>query len=562
MAEVSAEEALLTLPGLDEADVETLAGLLAFTLRPGDAVVLAGDLGAGKTTFARAAIRALAAGALDEIPSPTFTLVQTYVTPRLKVLHADLYRLGDAAELIELGLDPPPADAVLFVEWPERAGDALGDDRLEVRLADSGGTLFDGTGLRDVALIGHGAWRIRAARLAAMFRVVSAWRPSRGRVEVRFMQGDASTRRYARLAPLSPPPSEEGSAVGGTTTSAVLESPPPGLPYERGGEERTAILMDSPRQPDGPPIREGKPYSRIAHLAEDVRPFVAISGALREAGIVAPAILAQDIRAGLLIVEDLGDRVFGAELAAGASQDELWRAAIDPLIALRASPPPTCMPLPDGSSYALPPYDHEALAIETELLIDWYWLAAHGYMAPASARAEFAALWDAVFDRLDAMPRGWVLRDYHSPNLIWMPPSSEHGTGSRRVGVIDFQDALLGPHAYDLVSLLQDARLDVPVALESRLLGEYCDAVAACEADFDRGQFLFAYSALGAQRNTKIAGIFARLARRDGKPQYLAHLPRIWGYLERDLAHPELAALKVWYDRHLPPALRRRGIGA
>ena len=560
MAEASAGEALLTLPGLDEASVGILAGLLAFVLRPGDVVALAGDLAAGKTTFARAVIRSLAAHEIDEIPSPTFTLVQSYATPRIKVVHADLYRLGDAVELIELGLDPPPTDAVLLVEWPDRAGDALGEDVLVIRLADAGDGATDNTGLRDVTLIGHGAWWPRAARLAAMFRLVTDWRPPRRSVEVRFMQGDASTRRYARLMVVCPPPGGEGS--GAREAESVAVPPRAALSHEGKGEVHTAILMDAPRQPDGPPIRDGKPYSRIAHLAEDVVPFVAISGALRSAGLVAPAILAHDIPAGLLIVEDLGDRVFGTELSAGASQEELWRAAVETLVVLRSSPPPPAMPLPDGSHYVLPLYDREALAIETELLIDWYWPAAHGEAAPASARAEFTALWDMVFSRLDAMPRGWVLRDYHSPNLIRMPPSSGHGTGSPGVGIIDFQDALLGPHAYDLVSLLQDARLAVPAALESRLLDEYCDAVATRDPAFDRRSFLFAYAALGAQRNTKIAGIFARLARRDGKPQYLAHLPRIWGYLERDLGHPELAALEVWYDRHLPPAVRRRAIRA
>lgn len=523
------------LADMSETDVAALAGLLAFAARPGDTIALEGDLGAGKTTFARAFVRAATDDQVDEIPSPTFTLVQSYETARMGVLHADLYRLSDASELAEIGLDPAPAGCLLLVEWPERAGDRLEEDRLEVRLVDAGRTGALGCGLRDVTLIGHGAWGPRARRLAAMYRLVAGWSARFGAatLRVRYMQGDASARRYARL---------------------TADASPSGAANDRGAS--SAILMDSPRQPDGPPIRDGLPYSRIAHLAEDVRPFVAVAGALTDAGITTPSILAHDMADGLLIITDLGERVFGAELAAGTPQEALWRAATDVLVALRAAPPPAALPLPDGTHYTLPAYDRGALAIETELLVDWYWPFAFGAPPPEDARAEFTALWDDIISRLVALPRGWVLRDYHSPNLIWRPEQS----GLARVGVIDFQDALAGPTAYDLVSLLQDARLDVPAALEAALIEHYCAAVGAREPGFEREAFLFAYAALGAQRNTKIAGIFARLARRDGKPQYLAHLPRIWRYLERDLAHPGLASLAAWYDRHLPAEVRRGGM--
>jgi tRNA threonylcarbamoyl adenosine modification protein YjeE len=522
------------LVDMSEADVAALAGLLAFAARPGDTVALEGDLGAGKTTFARALVRALTDDEVDEIPSPTFTVVQSYETARMGVLHADLYRLSDASELAEIGLDPAPAGCLLLVEWPERAADRLDEDRLEVRLTDAGKSDAHGGGLRDITLVGQGTWGPRARRLAAMNRLVADWRARYGAatLRVRYMQGDASARRYARL---------------------VADAP---AKWAANADAISAILMDAPRQPDGPPIRDGLPYSRIAHLAEDVRPFIAVAGALTDAGITAPSLLAHDMANGLLIISDLGERVFGAELAAGTPQETLWRAATDVLVALRAAPPPAAMPLPDGTHYTLPTYDRGALAIETELLVDWYWPFAFGAPPPADARAEFTALWDDIISRLVALPRGWVLRDYHSPNLIWRPEQS----GLARVGVIDFQDALSGPSAYDLVSLLQDARLDVPPALEAALIEHYCAAVGAREPGFEREAFLFAYAALGAQRNTKIAGIFARLARRDGKPQYLAHLPRIWRYLERDLAHPGLARLEAWYDRHLPAEVRRGGI--
>jgi aminoglycoside/choline kinase family phosphotransferase len=302
--------------------------------------------------------------------------------------------------------------------------------------------------------------------------------------------------------------------------------------------------MDAPRQPDGPPIRNGKSYSRIAHLAEDtVRPFSAIAQALKEAGLSAPAILDQDTGRGFMLVEDLGDRVFSTEVARGdLRMDELWRAAIDALISVRNAR------VPDG----VPTYDHEALGIEVELLLDWYWPALKNEPAPASARAEFLELWRPLFERLARQPQVLVLRDYHSPNLIWLPERR----GVARVGIIDFQDAQRGSAAYDLAALLQDARVDVPATLEQDLHKYYCDRLAEAPGSFDRSEFQFAYNTLGAQRNTKILGIFVRLAQRDGKRQYLAHLPRIWGYLARNLSHVSLAPLATWYDRHFPMTVR------
>ena len=192
------------------------------------------------------------------------------------------------------------------------------------------------------------------------------------------------------------------------------------------------------------------------------------------------------------------------------------------------------------------------MAIETELLVDWYWPALTGNPPPAEARTEFLTLWNAVLDKVLAMPTGWVLRDFHSPNLMWLPGRA----GVRRVGILDFQDAVEGHPAYDLVSLLQDARVDVPAGLAEKLFARYCREAAAADPGFDEEDFAFAYAALGAQRATKILGIFTRLSRRDGKSQYLQHIPRLWGYLEHNLRHVILRPLQAWYDAHLPHSLR------
>jgi aminoglycoside/choline kinase family phosphotransferase len=274
---------------------------------------------------------------------------------------------------------------------------------------------------------------------------------------------------------------------------------------------------------------------------------------MQAAGLTVPRIHAQDLDKGFQLLDDLGDRVFGREVETGAcEQATLWRAATETLVALRVAPAPQALPVDGDGEHHVSAYDADAMAIETELLVDWYWPALRDTAVPADERSEFVGLWADVFADLAKMPASWVLRDYHSPNLLWLPERQ----GIARVGVIDFQDAMRGPAAYDLVSLLQDARVDVAPELEAELFELYCAGVAARRTGFDRDAFAFAYAALGAQRNTKIAGIFARLAKRDGKPGYLRHIPRLWRYLDRDLAHPQLAGLKRWYDRHLPVQAR------
>jgi aminoglycoside/choline kinase family phosphotransferase len=164
-------------------------------------------------------------------------------------------------------------------------------------------------------------------------------------------------------------------------------------------------------------------------------------------------------------------------------------------------------------------------------------------------RAEFVAIWRDLLARPAASPRTWVLRDFHSPNLIWL--GQRPGIG--KVGLIDFQDAVLGPAAYDLVSLLQDARIDVPEPVEIALLARYIKARRASDEAFDPAGFAELYAIMSAQRNTRLLGTFARLNRRDGKPHYLRHQPRIWTYLGRSLAHPALARARAWYAANVPP---------
>lgn len=508
-----------SLPHADEPTVRRLAEGVALKLRAGDMIALHGDLGAGKTTFARALIRGLLADGSAEVPSPTFPILQTYETPRLVVSHLDLYRVAGESEAQEIGIGELLQAGAIVVEWPDKAPNSLGHDRLDITFSDTG--LTD---TRNLVITAQGSWGARAQRLKAMFAFLDGlpdWRTA----SLSYLQGDASARGYAKLDT---------------------------------GLQR-AILMDWPPQPDGPPIRDGLPYSRIAHLAEGLPAFCDIGNLLLAKGYSAPRMFAEDRTQGFLVLEDLGDHVYGREIAAGRDMRELWRAGVDTLIEMRELIGISEIDGAGGARVRLPDYDRSALGIETELLLDWYWPMIKGAAVSAQARSTFLALWQPLFDRVLAEPGMLVLRDYHSPNMLWLPDRPEP---KRRVGIIDFQDGVIGHPAYDLVSLLQDARLDVPEEIERDLLSHYLERVAAREAKFDREAFTAAYAILGAQRNSKILGIFARLAKRDGKPGYLRHMPRVWGYTERCLAHPQLAAVRAWYDANFPPALRARVLEA
>jgi len=306
------------------------------------------------------------------------------------------------------------------------------------------------------------------------------------------------------------------------------------------------ILMNFPKRPDGPAIYDGKSYSAAVHLAEDVKPFVAIANGLRGRGFSAPMIHHADIDAGFLVTEDFGNAGFVDGDPPGPIT-ERYEAATDMLAALHRQSLPDRLPLVPHVDYAIPVFDIEAWLVEIGLMLEWY-LPDRGARPSDTLRTEFVAMWRELLQKPAAAAKTWVLRDFHSPNLIWLGERDDIA----RVGIIDFQDAVLGPAAYDLVSLLQDARVDVPEQLELMLFTRYIKARRAGDAKFDPADFAALYAIMSAQRNTRLLGTFARLNRRDGKPQYLKHLPRIWTYLSRSLAHPELDPVRAWYEAHVP----------
>ena len=289
------------------------------------------------------------------------------------------------------------------------------------------------------------------------------------------------------------------------------------------GPGRRAVLMDAP-----PPH-------------EDVRPFLRVARLLRTLGLSAPEILAEDVETGLLLLEDFGDRTYTRLLADGGDEAALYRLAVDVLIALHRRFEP-------GLGKGLPPYDETRLLNEAALLVDWYLPAVSGKPTPADLRDEYLAMWRALLPLAGAAPATLVLRDYHVDNLMLL----EGRSGLAACGLLDFQDAVIGSPAYDLVSLLEDARRDVSPDLTTGLSEHYLAAFPA----LDRAAFTTAAAVLAAQRNCKILGIFTRLCVRDRKPQYLVHTPRLWRLVERDVSHPALASARRWLDRHIPPDLR------
>ena len=312
-----------------------------------------------------------------------------------------------------------------------------------------------------------------------------------GDARERLLAGDASFRKYFRL-----------TRAGGT-----------------------AVVMDAP-----PPH-------------EDVRPFVRIGRHLLAMGLSAPEIFAVDEANGFLLLEDLGDDTYACVLADGGDEAELYARATDVLVAVHAAPDHGLLPGLGG-------YEGEALIDAAILVPEWYLPEATGRPTTAEETESYRDAWRAC---LQALPPGagcLLLRDYHKDNLLWLPKRR----GVRACGLLDFQDAQRGHPSYDLVSLVEDARRDVPPAIRAACLDRYIASTGLDARDFHTG-----FALMAAQRHARIIGLFVRLLRRDGKPGYLPHLPRVWRMFERAVAHPALEPLRLWFDRHLPPPTRRIG---
>jgi aminoglycoside/choline kinase family phosphotransferase len=287
----------------------------------------------------------------------------------------------------------------------------------------------------------------------------------------------------------------------------------------------TAVLMDAP------PHRE------------DIRPFVRVARHLRGLGLSAPTILAAEEACGLLLLEDLGDDTFTRLLATGSNERALYRLAVDVLIHLHRLP--VSVAVPSG----LPSYDKRRLLDEALLLPDWFLPAVTGRATSDDLRATYVRAWSDALAEVLTRPTTLVLRDFHVDNLMQLAGRQ----GLEACALLDFQDAVVGPAAYDLMSLLEDARRDVTPAVRSEMLDYYlAEAHSGSATDFTRD-----FAVLAAQRHAKVIGIFTRLDRRDGKSAYLGHIQRVWRLLSEALRHPALEPVATWFERHVPPDLRR-----
>lgn len=320
--------------------------------------------------------------------------------------------------------------------------------------------------------------------------------------------------------------------------------------------EQKAVLMDAPRGAEAPSEPEGASaadrkalgYNALARLAgPEPAAFICIADALTARGFSAPKILSQDLDAGFILLEDLGDDLFARVIKNDPSKEaELYAAAIDVLAAIYRSSFPEA--LNSGEAHwRLRPYDSAALQAEVDLLLEWYAVDA-GADISVAAKQQWTEIWAELFHYLSAHAPGLALRDFHAENIFWLP---ERGATSR-VGLIDFQDGLMAHPAYDLVSLLEDARRDVSADLHNALIARFCDQ-SGLKNDT---AFQAAYAVMGAQRNAKILGIFIRLAKRDNKPHYRRLIPRVQKLFLGDIKGIEFKKLRAWFSAHLPSVLK------
>ena len=345
------------------------------------------------------------------------------------------------------------------------------------------------------------------------------------------MAGDASTRAYSRLH------RPDGATL-------IFMDAPPSAETEPAGPDAT------------PETRRAMGYNALTRLsAGRLDAFAAVANYFRKRGFSAPEVLAFDVEHGFAVLEDLGGGLYARLIEEGADPTPLYEAAVDVQVALHAEPPPAWLES-DGARWPVLTYDALALKTYCDMFLEWWPKYAATYTTfapfPPEAAAEWQRLTTPIRERAEAGASTLAHRDYHAENLVWLPERE----GLARVGLLDFQDAVRAHPAWDLLHLLQDARRDVAPELEIAMLERY---LAARCAEVDREQFLADYRALAALNATRILGpIFARQVVAFDKRRYVDFMPRTWRYLERNLAHPDLAELRAWFDRYIPVETRPR----
>jgi hypothetical protein len=338
------------------------------------------------------------------------------------------------------------------------------------------------------------------------------------------LPGDASTRRYERLYP------DDGPSLMLMDQVAAAESPPADPSWS-------------------PERRRAEGWNAVARLsAGRIQAFAAVAAHLRDIGLSAPDMRAVDAPSGLAVLEDFGEDVFARVIEDGQDETPLYLAAVEALAVLHAGGAPDVL---SGSAGDWPQqtYDETALEGGADLFVEWLPKLRPDLRFGDAAIDAWREAWAPIVQQGAAGASVMAHRDYHAENLIWLPERQ----GPARVGMIDFQDALRAHPAWDLHSLLQDARRDVSPALEAQALDRY---FALADVP-DRAAFLRAYAGLAALNEARILGVFARLIARDAKPRYAGFMPRVWGHLNRNLERPGLEGVARWFDRHVPAEMRQ-----
>lgn len=496
---------------LEEASSQAFAADLAKILKLGDVIALDGDVGMGKSTLARALLRSLADDELLEVPSPTFTLVQSYDLADLEISHYDLYRISDFEELYEIGFEESWQEGCALVEWPDRGEELLPASTLWMHFQDAEG---ENSSARRLTLQGNDAWKQRLERLCQkrQLLVECDW----GDAKLSDIDGDLSTRSYQRAY--------------------------------HSENKQTAILMDMPKREPGPILGDGRRYDLVAHRVTELAPMITIAENLETAGLTVPKCFGHQLDKGLALWEDFGSECLSRSIPNGEPKPiaERYEATVIALANLHDNGWQNCNIELTGSGgpHTLSEYDSAAFEVELDVFLDWYWPFLKGQDCPAIVRETYFSLWRPAFDFLMDAEQSLVLRDVQDPNCFWL----EELRATKSVGFIDFQDCLIGPSAYDVAALCMDARICIDPDLEKALKAAYMQ-----QRSFDRETsqiFEQSYALCGVQRTSKNLGAFARAKLSLDKSSYLAHIPRGVGYLARCLTHPELADLSAFYNEN------------
>tara|TARA_Y100000590_G_scaffold470226_1_gene662894 strand:- start:7136 stop:8611 length:1476 start_codon:yes stop_codon:yes gene_type:complete len=456
-----------------------------------DVIILNGKIGSGKTTLARHIINRILQIDISEIVSPTFNLYQVYENNNQKIHHYDFYRIENDIDLHEIDLAESFDEGITIIEWADKYKNYLPDSYLEIEISE----IDEG---RVYKLRGCGTFKDRINKHNSLVHFLSNYKKPINKVEK--IRGDASKRVYKRLY------TQEDSLI--------------------------LMVYDKKEKKENP-----------SKLSTQIHDYVSICKYLREINVRAPKIYAVDYENQFLVQEDFGDLKY-SDIFIKEGFRKLYEPAIDTLINITKNKCPTNIKT-DEAIYKFEEYDKKTYLNEVNIFIDWYWPYVKGSICNAHVKSEFTEIWENLLDKLSE-ESSLVLRDFHSPNLIFQPD----GKGAEKCGIIDFQDALIGHPLYDLVSLAQDARITIKLDQELFIIDYYMKDFNFKKYQLNKHEFINQYNILGAQRALKILGVFARLSMSYQKHEYLIHIPRILDYINRNMGNESLRSLSIWLKKN------------